>query len=75
MKAVIVVAGLLVGVVIGGILGMLIGIGALAIPGLGPLVAAGTLATTFGTMATGVLFGALVGGCAGMLLSIVVERR
>jgi len=75
MKAVLMVAGLLVGVVVGGILGMLIGIGALAIPGLGPLVAAGSLATMFGTMAIGALLGALVGGCAGMILGVVVERR
>lgn len=56
------------GAAIGGVLGWLIGIGALAIPGIGPLVAAGpivaALAGAGAVGATGGLIGGLVG--AGM---------
>ncbi len=42
--------------------GVLTALGALAIPGLGPLVAAGVLATTIVTTTGGVLAGSLIGG-------------
>jgi hypothetical protein len=61
-------AGAGTGAAIGGVLGWLIGIGALAIPGIGPLVAAGpivaALAGAGAVGATGGLIGGLVG--AGM---------
>src|SRR4051812_48903997 len=41
-------AGLLGGGLLGGLVGFLVGIGALAIPGIGPVIAGGVLATTFG---------------------------
>src|SRR3954447_22168791 len=37
-----------VGATVGGVVGILTGLGIMAIPGIGPLVAAGWLATTFG---------------------------
>src|SRR5947207_15665349 len=40
------VTGAVGGGVLGGLAGLLVGIGALAIPGIGPVVAAGWLATT-----------------------------
>ena len=40
------VAGAGTGAVLGGIGGLLIGIGALALPGVGPVIAAGPIATT-----------------------------
>jgi hypothetical protein len=53
------------GAAIGGVLGWLVGIGAIAIPGIGPLVAAGpvvaALAGAGAVGATGGLFGGLVG--------------
>jgi hypothetical protein len=49
----------------GGVLGWLVGIGALAIPGVGPIVAAGALATTLGGAALGAAAGGLVGALAG----------
>ncbi len=53
------------GVVVGGVLGWLAGIGALAIPGVGPFIAAGPImATLAGAGAVGVaggIFGSLVG--------------
>src|SRR5215212_5609991 len=40
--------GAVAGGVLGGLTGLLIGIGALAIPGIGPVVAGGALASAFG---------------------------
>src|SRR6476661_5018562 len=60
-----VATGAVGGGILGGLAGLLVGIGALAIPGIGPLVAAGPLAATLlGAgigAATGGLIGALVG--------------
>ena len=52
--------GATTGGVIGGIAGLAIGVGALAIPGLGPIIAAGPIA--------GMLSGAATGGVAGGLV-------
>jgi uncharacterized membrane protein len=38
-------AGAIGGATLGGLTGLLVGLGALAIPGIGPVIAAGTLAT------------------------------
>lgn len=53
------------GAVLGGLGGLLVGLGALAIPGVGPLIAAGPLATT--------LLGAGVGAAAGGLLGVLID--
>ena len=58
-------AGAFLGGITGGIAGWLIGIGALAIPGIGPIVAAGALATTLGGAAVGALAGGLIGALVG----------
>lgn len=57
--------GALLGGLGGGALGWLVGIGALAIPGIGPIVAAGALATTLGGAAIGAAAGGLIGALAG----------
>lgn len=54
-------AGAVLGGVTGGILGWLVGIGALVVPGVGPIVAAGALATTLGAAALGAVAGGLIG--------------
>ena len=59
-----VAAGATSGAVVGGALGWLAGIGALAIPGLGPLLAAGPLLA----LLSGVGVGATVGGLTGALI-------
>jgi len=56
-----VVAGAGSGAVLGGALGWLTGIGSLAIPGLGPFVAAGPLMAALGGAAVGSAVGGLVG--------------
>src|ERR1700683_3793301 len=54
------------GGVIGGTLGVLAGIGALAIPGVGPLIAAGPIMAGFGGVGVGGGVGGLVGALIGM---------
>jgi hypothetical protein len=59
------VAGAGTGAIVGGVLGWLVGLGALAIPGVGPFVAAGPLVSALAGVgafgATGGLIGALAG--------------
>ncbi len=61
--------GATTGGLIGGAGGLLAGLGMLAIPGLGPVVAAGWLAST----AVGAVVGAVAGGAAGGLLGALKE--
>lgn len=58
--------GVVSGGVIGGTLGWLAGIGALAIPGLGPFIAAGPIMGLLGGMGAGGAVGGLVGALVGM---------
>jgi len=59
-------AGSGAGGVIGGTFGLLVGIGALAIPGLGPFIAAGPIVAALAGMGAGGAVGGLVGALAGM---------
>ncbi|RSL16136.1 hypothetical protein EDE15_1645 [Edaphobacter aggregans] len=58
--------GVATGGVIGGTLGLLAGIGALAIPGIGPLIAAGPIMATLAGLGVGSTVGGLVGALVGM---------
>jgi hypothetical protein len=58
--------GATTGGVIGGTLGVLAGIGALAIPGLGPFIAAGPLMAGLAGLGAGGAIGGLVGALIGM---------
>jgi hypothetical protein len=58
--------GALTGGTIGGVLGWLAGIGTLAIPGLGPLIAAGPIMAALSGAAVGGATGGLVGALIGM---------
>jgi len=60
------VAGVGTGGVLGGTLGLLAGIGALAIPGFGPLIAAGPLLAALSGAAAGAAVGGLAGALVGM---------
>jgi len=62
------------GAVLGGLTGLLVGLGALAIPGIGPVVAAGTLATALGSTALGAGIGAAAGGLVGALVGAGVPE-
>ncbi len=64
------VAGASAGGAIGGTLGLLAGIGALAIPGVGPLIAAGPIMAAL----SGIAAGATVGGIAGALVGLGIPE-
>jgi hypothetical protein len=55
-----------VGGTIGGTLGLLAGIGAIAIPGVGPLIAAGPVMETLAGLGIGGTVGGIVGALVGM---------
>jgi len=64
------VAGVSAGGVVGGTIGLLAGIGALAIPGVGPFIAAGPLLAAL----SGAAAGAAVGGLAGALVGLGIPE-
>jgi hypothetical protein len=59
-------SGVGTGATIGGIGGFLLGLAAFAIPGIGPIVAAGPLVTAFAGATIGALGGSLVGALNGL---------
>lgn len=61
-----------VGAVIGGLGGLLVGLGVLAIPGIGPVLAAGPLAAALTGLA-GAGVGAVAGGVAGGLIGALMD--
>lgn len=61
--------GIGIGAVAGGAGGLLAGLGMLAIPGVGPVVAAGWLVATL----TGAVAGAVVGGAAGGVVGALIK--
>src|SRR5919197_6257901 len=67
------------GGLLGGLTGFLVGIGALAIPGIGPVVAGGALATALGiaggTAAAGAGIGAAAGGLVGGLVGLGIPEE
>src|SRR5438309_2422409 len=58
--------GVTTGGIIGGSLGLLAGIGALAIPGVGPFIAAGPIMGTLAGLGSGGVVGGLIGALVGM---------
>ncbi len=54
------------GAILGGALGWLAGIGALAIPGVGPFIAAGPIVAALAGIGTGAVAGGVVGALVGM---------
>jgi hypothetical protein len=63
-------AGATTGVLIGGVLGWLAGLGGLAIPGVGPLIAAGPMVAAL----AGAGVGGAVGGIAGALIGMGIPE-
>src|SRR5262249_39837932 len=64
--------GVVGGGLLGGVVGWLVGIGALAIPGIGPVVAGGALATAFGIAGGTAVAGAGIGAAAGGILGALI---
>lgn len=69
------VAGAATGGVLGGTLGLLAGIGALAIPGVGPLIAAGPLLAALSGAAAGATVGGIAGGLIGLGIPELEAKR
>lgn len=69
------VAGATGGGVLGGTLGLLAGIGALAIPGLGPFIAAGPLLAALSGAAAGATLGGVTGALVGMGIPEIEAKR
>jgi len=69
------VAGASTGGILGGGLGLLAGIGALAIPGVGPLIAAGPLLAALSGAAVGASVGGIAGGLIGLGIPELEAKR
>lgn len=69
------IAGVSAGGVIGGTLGLLAGIGLLAIPGLGPFIAAGPLMAAMSGAAAGAAVGGITGALIGMGIPEMEAKR
>ena len=67
--------GAAAGGVTGGVLGLLAGIGALAIPGVGPLIAAGPIVAALSGAAVGGATGGIVGGLIGLGIPEIEAKR
>lgn len=67
--------GAATGGVVGGTLGLLAGIGALAIPGVGPLIAAGPLMAAMSGAAAGATVGGITGALIGMGIPELEAKR
>ena len=67
-------AGATAGAVTGGLIGLLGSIGALAIPGVGPVMAGGAIATLLADTVVGGAIGAAAGGLAGGLIGLGVPE-
>ena len=63
------------GGILGGALGWLVGIGALAIPGAGPFIAAGPVMAALSAAAVGAAVGGVAGGLIGMGIPEYEARR
>ena len=55
------------GALVGGLAGLLVGVGTILVPGVGPILTAGALATALGSTAVGAGIGAAAGGFRGSL--------
>src|SRR4051794_1057922 len=67
--------GAATGGVTGGVLGLLAGIGALAIPGVGPFIAAGPIMAALSGAAIGATTGGVIGGLVGMGIPEIEAKR
>lgn len=69
------IAGVGAGGVVGGTIGLLAGLGALAIPGLGPFIAAGPLLAALSGAAAGATVGGVTGALVGMGIPEIEAKK
>jgi hypothetical protein len=67
--------GAVTGGVLGGFTGLLVGLGVLAIPGIGPIMLAGAEATALATTLAGGAIGAAAGGLVGALVGLGIPEE
>src|SRR5881396_3505182 len=67
--------GATTGAATGGVIGLLAGIGALAIPGVGPFIAAGPIMAALSGAAVGAATGGVVGGLIGLGIPEIEAKR
>ena len=67
--------GATTGAATGGVVGLLAGIGALAIPGVGPFIAAGPIMAALSGAAVGAATGGVVGGLIGLGIPEIEAKR
>ncbi len=68
-------AGAATGAALGGLGGLLVGLGTLAIPGVGPVIAGGAAATALATALSGGAISAVAGGATGGLVGLGVPEN
>ena len=68
-------AGAVTGTALGGLGGLLVGLGTLAIPGIGPVILGGAAATALATTVTGAGIGAAAGGIVGSLVGLGIPEE
>jgi len=66
--------GVVSGGTVGGLTGLLVGLGTLAIPGVGPIMLAGAAATAIATTVAGGAIGAAAGGLVGGLVGLGIPE-
>ncbi len=66
--------GIISGGTVGGFTGLLVGLGTLAIPGVGPIMLAGAAATAIASMVAGGAIGAATGGLVGGLVGLGIPE-
>lgn len=69
------ITGVGAGGIVGGTLGLLAGIGLLAIPGLGPFIAAGPIMASLSGIAAGATIGGIAGALIGMGIPEIEAKR
>jgi hypothetical protein len=67
--------GAMTGATMGGITGLIVGLGLLTIPGVGPILLVGEIASTLATTAVGAGIGAAAGGLLGALMSLGIPEE
>ncbi len=68
-------AGAVTGTALGGLGGLLVGLGTLAIPGIGPVILGGAAATALATTVTGAGIGAAAGSIVGSLVGLGIPEE
>ncbi len=66
--------GAIAGTTLGGLTGLLVGLGAVAIPGVGPVMLAGAAATAIATAISGGVIGAAAGSLVGGLIGLGIPE-